>query len=49
MSVHATDQYWRVAALDSAKNLAPWLRDRGSLARIARDESALLGIAPLSC
>lgn len=60
------DKYWHGAALGCPADLAPWLRDRGSLtqriqqrcthfavrgvhsglARIALDESALLGIAP---
>lgn len=60
------DTFWRGAALGCGAELAPWLRDRGSLtqriqqrctnfavrgvrtglARIALDESALLGIAP---
>lgn len=66
MPEHAPDKFWRGAALGCGDDLAPWLRDRGSLtlriqqrcthfavrgvrgglARIARDESALLGIAP---
>lgn len=66
MSDHATDKFWCQAALGCGAELAPWLRDRGSLtqriqqrcthfavrgvrsglARIALDESALLGIAP---
>jgi chorismate--pyruvate lyase len=66
MSEHAADRFWRGAALGCGAELAPWLRDRGSLtqriqqrctnfavrgvrsglARIALDESALLGIAP---
>jgi chorismate lyase len=61
-----SDEFWRGAALGCAADLAPWLRDRGSLtqriqqrcthfavrgvrsglARIALDESGLLGIAP---
>ncbi len=65
MSDHATDKLWHGAAFGCGAELAPWLRDRGSLtqriqqrctnfavhgvrsglARIARDESALLGIA----
>jgi chorismate--pyruvate lyase len=60
------DKFWRGAALGCGAELAPWLRDSGSLtrrirqrcghfavqnmrsglARIALDESALLGIAP---
>lgn len=60
------DKFWHGAALGCGADLAPWLRDRGSLtqriqqrctrfavrgvrsglARIALDESALLGIAP---
>jgi len=63
---YTTDKFWRGAVLGCAADLAPWLRDRGSLtqriqqrckhfavknehsglARIALDESALLGIAP---
>lgn len=66
MSAHAADTFWRGAVLGCGADLAPWLRDRGSLtqriqqrcarfavrgvrsnlARIALDESALLGIAP---
>ena len=66
MNNHNTDKFWNGAALGCAPDLAPWLRDRGSLtqriqqrctrfavdkvrtglARIALDESALLGIAP---
>ncbi len=66
MNTHNTDKFWRGAALGCEADLAPWLRDRGSLthriqqrctrfevrgvrtglARIALDESALLGIAP---
>ncbi|MEO8330981.1 MAG: chorismate lyase [Gallionella sp.] len=66
MSNLVADRFWNSAALDCATDLAPWLRDRGSLtqriqqrcanfavrgvriglARIALDESALLGIAP---
>lgn len=61
-----SDKFWHGAALGCPADLAPWLRDRGSLtlriqqrctqfavqgvrsglARIAPDESALLGIAP---
>ena len=61
-----SDEFWHGAALGCGADLAPWLRDRGSLtqriqqrcthfavrgvrsglARIALDESALLGIAP---
>lgn len=61
-----SDKFWRGAALGCGTELAPWLRDRGSLtrrirqrcthfevrgvrnglARIALDESALLGVAP---
>jgi chorismate--pyruvate lyase len=60
------DKFWRCVPLGCESDLAPWLRDRGSLtqriqqrcthfavrgvrsglARIALDESALLGIAP---
>jgi len=60
-----SDKFWRGAALGCGADLAPWLRDHGSLtqriqqrcsrfavhnvhnglARIALDESALLGIA----
>ena len=66
MNNHNTDKFWNGAALGCAPDLAPWLRDSGSLthriqqrctrfevrgvrtglARIALDESALLGIAP---
>ena len=66
MNNHNTDKFWNGAALGCEPDLAPWLRDRGSLthriqqrctrfavdkvrtglARIALDESALLGIAP---
>jgi chorismate lyase len=66
MSDHTADNFWHGAALGCGADLAPWLRDRGSLtqriqqrcthfavqgvrsglARIALDESALLGIAP---
>jgi len=66
MSNQDTDIFWNGAALGCGAELAPWLRDRGSLtqriqqrctsfavrgvrtglARIALDESALLGIAP---
>jgi len=66
MNNHNTDTFWDGAALGCDADLAPWLRDRGSLtqriqqrcthfavhgvrsglARIALDESALLGIAP---
>lgn len=66
MNNHNTDKFWNGAALGCEADLAPWLRDRGSLtqriqqrctrfavhgvrsglARIALDESALLGIAP---
>ncbi len=66
MNSHSTDNFWNGAAPGCEADLAPWLRDRGSLtqriqqrcrdfavhgvrsglARIARDESALLGIAP---
>ncbi len=66
MSNQDTDRFWHSAALGCGAELAPWLRDRGSLtrriqqrctsfavrgvrsglARIALDESALLGIAP---
>jgi chorismate lyase len=65
MSDQAADKFWRRAAPGCGAELAPWLRDRGSLtqriqqrcsrfavrgvrsglARIALDESALLGIA----
>lgn len=61
-----SDEFWHGAPLGCEPDLAPWLRDRGSLtyriqqrcthfavdkvrtglARIAPDESALLGIAP---
>ena len=61
-----SDKFWNGASLGCPAELAPWLRDRGSLthriqqrcthfavrgvrtglARIALDESALLGIAP---
>ena len=61
-----SDTYWNGAVLGCGADLAPWLRDHGSLtlriqqrsahftvqgvrsglARIAFDESALLGIAP---
>src|SRR5450759_112329 len=61
-----SDEFWHGAALGCGADLAPWLRDCGSLtqriqqrcthfavrgvrnglARIALDESALLGIAP---
>ncbi|MGC2047418.1 MAG: chorismate lyase, partial [Gallionella sp.] len=61
-----SDKFWHGAALGCGVDLAPWLRDHGSLtqriqqrctrfevrnmhsrlARIALDESALLGIAP---
>ena len=61
-----SDKFWRGAALGCGADLAPWLRDHGSLtqriqqrcahfavrgvrsglARIALDESALLGIRP---
>lgn len=61
-----TDNFWRGSPLGCGPELAPWLRDRGSLtqriqqrctnfavrnlcdglARIALDESALLGLAP---
>lgn len=64
--VCTTDKFWRGDILGCDANLAPWLRDHGSLtqriqqrcnhfavrkvhsglARIALDESALLGIAP---
>jgi chorismate--pyruvate lyase len=63
---NGVDKFWHGAALGCEAELAPWLRDRGSLtqrirqrcthfevhnlrsnlARIALDESALLGIAP---
>jgi len=66
MNTHTTDRFWHGAALGCDADLAPWLRDHGSLtqriqqrctrfavdkvctglARIALDESALLGIAP---
>jgi chorismate--pyruvate lyase len=66
MSEHATDKFWHGAAMGCGADLAPWLRDPGSLtqrirqrctrfavrgvriglARIALDESALLGSAP---
>jgi chorismate--pyruvate lyase len=66
MSDQAADKFWRDTPLGCGAELAPWLRDRGSLtqriqqrclhfavrgvrsglARIALDESALLGIAP---
>ena len=66
MSDHTADKFWHGAALGCGADLAPWLRDHGSLtqriqqrcthfavrgvrsglARIALDESALLGIAP---
>jgi len=66
MSDHDVDKFWRGVPLGCEAELAPWLRDRGSLtlriqqrcanfavrnvrsglARIALDESALLGIAP---
>lgn len=65
MKNHNTDTFWHAAALGCEPDIAPWLRDRGSLtqriqqrctrfevrgvraglARIAQDESALLGIA----
>ena len=61
-----TDNFWRGSPLGCGSELAPWLRNRGSLtqriqqrcsdfavlnlrnglARIALDESALLGLAP---
>ena len=67
MSDRTADKFWHGAARGCGADLAPWLRDRGSLtqriqqrctyfavrgvrsglARIALDESALLGIAPL--
>lgn len=66
MNNHHTDKFWNGTVLGCEPELAPWLRDRGSLthriqqrckqfavkkvhsglARIALDESALLGIAP---
>lgn len=66
MNTHNTDTFWHGAVLGCGADLAPWLRDHGSLtqriqqrctqfavrnvhgglARIALDESALLGIAP---
>ncbi len=66
MTICTSDNFWHGAAWGCEANLAPWLRDRGSLtqriqqrctrfavrgmcsglARIALDESALLGVAP---
>lgn len=66
MISYTSDKFWHGAVLGYETDLAPWLRDRGSLtqriqqrckhfavkneysglARIARDESALLGISP---
>ena len=66
MITSMSDKFWHRAALGCGADLAPWLRDHGSLtqriqqrcsrfavrnmhsglARIALDESALLGIAP---
>jgi len=66
MSDYDVDKFWRGVPQGCEAELAPWLRDRGSLtlriqqrcanfavrnvrsglARIALDESALLGIAP---
>jgi chorismate--pyruvate lyase len=66
MNNPGTDKFWNGATPGCGADLAPWLRDRGSLtqriqqrcnhfevrgvsgtlARIALDESALLGVAP---